>query len=68
MIFSCKKYENIQRKALNDINEVDNINFQTGNKIETPKLFFVAGSVGCFFRQTLVKVFESRKHSEEIRN
>ena len=38
MIFSFDKYENIRRKALNDINEVDRINFQTGNKIEKLKL------------------------------
>ena len=28
MIFSCDKYDSIQRKAFNYINEVDNINFQ----------------------------------------
>ena len=38
MIFSFDKYKNIRRKALNDINEVDKANFQTGNKIEKLKL------------------------------
>ena len=28
MIFSCDKYDSIQGKAFNYINEVDNINFQ----------------------------------------
>ena len=27
MTFSCDKYDNIRRKAFNDINEVDDINF-----------------------------------------
>ena len=67
MIFSCDKYENIRRKALNDISKVDNINFKIGNKIEKLKLLFVEGSLGSFFRQILVRVFESRKHTEEIR-
>ena len=49
MIFSCKKYENTRRKALNDINEVDNTNFQTENKVEKLKLFFYKGSLGSFF-------------------
>ena len=35
IIFSCNKYENIRRKAFNDINEVDNIKLQIGNKLET---------------------------------
>ena len=34
MIFSCSKYDNIRMKAFNDVNQVDDINFQTGNKIE----------------------------------
>ena len=33
-IFSCNKYENIQRKAFNDINEMGNIKLQIGNCIE----------------------------------
>ena len=44
MQYSCKKYENIQRKTLDDINEVDDVNFQTGNKIEKRKLFFLESS------------------------
>ena len=33
MIFTCDKYDNIRRKAFNDINDVDDINFQTRTKI-----------------------------------
>ena len=33
MLFSCDKYDNIRRKAFNDINEVDHINFQTGSNV-----------------------------------
>ena len=40
IIFSCNKYGNIQKKAFNDINEVDNIKLQIGNKLEKLKLFF----------------------------
>ena len=32
--FSCGNYDNTQSKAFNDINEVYDINFQTGNEIE----------------------------------
>ena len=39
IIFSCNKYDNIQRKAFKDINELDNIKLQIGNKIEKLKLF-----------------------------
>ena len=39
MIFSCDKYDNIRRKGFNDINEVDNIKLQIGNKREILKLF-----------------------------
>lgn len=42
--YSCKKYENIQRKTSDDINEVDDVNFQTGNQIEKQKLFFLESS------------------------
>ena len=35
MIFSCAKYDNVRRKAHNDINEVDDTTFQIGNKIES---------------------------------
>ena len=48
MIFSRDKYGNIQKKAIKDINEVDNINLQTKNKIEKLKLFFAKGSSGSF--------------------
>ena len=34
MNFSFDKYDNIQRKAFNDINKVNDINCQTKNKIE----------------------------------
>ena len=27
---TCQKYGNVRRKAINDINEIDDINFQTG--------------------------------------
>ena len=40
IIFSCNKYDNIQRKVINDINEVDNIKLRVGNKAEKLKLFF----------------------------
>ena len=45
-----KKIENNnnRRKALNDINELDHINFQTGNKIEKLKFFFSEVSSGSF--------------------
>ena len=36
---------NIRRRALNDINEVGNINFQTGNKIKKTKTFFAEVSL-----------------------
>ena len=53
MIFSRDKYDNIQKKAIKDINEVDNINFQTKNKIEKLKLFFAKGSSGSFLQTVL---------------
>ena len=34
MIFTCDKYDNIRRQAFKGINGIDDINFQTGNKIE----------------------------------
>ena len=43
--FYLCKYGNIRRKTLNDINKVDNTNFQTGNKIEKLRLFFAEGSL-----------------------
>lgn len=30
--YSCDNYDNTQSKAFNDINEVYDINFQTGNE------------------------------------
>ena len=33
-IVSCNKYDNIRRNIFKYISEVDNINFQTGNKIK----------------------------------
>ena len=63
MIFSCKKHEN----TLNDINEVDQINLQIGNKMEKLKLFFAKGTLSPFFRicpkkEPNKRVFKSRKH------
>ena len=49
------------------MNEVVHVNFQTGNKIEKRKFSFAEVSSGFFFRQFLVRVFELRKCSEEIR-
>ena len=40
IIFSCNKKESIRREAFNDINEVDNIKLQIGNKVKKLKLFF----------------------------
>ena len=62
MIFSCDKYDNIRKKAFNDINEADNIKLQIGNKTEKLKLFFAAGSLKALniFGQFLTKSFESR--------
>ena len=34
MIFSFNKYDNISRKVFNNINYVDNNNFQAGNELE----------------------------------
>ena len=45
IILSSKKYDNIRRKAFNDINEVDNIKLLIRNKVEKLKLFFVEGSL-----------------------
>ena len=39
MIFSCNKYGNIRMKPFSDINEVDEINLQTGNEIECKFVF-----------------------------
>ena len=45
IIFSCNKYDSIRRKVFNDINQVDNIRLQIGNKVEKLKLFFAEGSL-----------------------
>ena len=62
IIFSCNRYNNIQRKAFNDIYEVDNIKLQIGNKVEKLKLFFAEGSLKALniFGQFLMRAFESR--------
>ena len=62
IIFSCSKSNNIRRKAFNDMNEVDNIKLQIGNKVEKLKLFFAEGSLKALniFGQFLMRVFESR--------
>ena len=62
IIFSCNKYDNIRRKAFNDINKVANIKLQIGNKIEKLKRFFGEGSLKALeiFGQFLMRAFESR--------
>ena len=62
IIFSCNKYDKIRRKAFNDINEVDNIKLQIGNKVEKLKLFFAEGSLEALniFGQFMMRAFESR--------
>ena len=59
--FSCNKYDNIRRKAFNDINEVGNIKLPIGNKAEKLKLF-AKGSLKArnIFGQFLKRDFESR--------
>ena len=42
----------IRRKTLNNINEVDNTDFQTGNKMYR-KLLFAEGSLGSFLWSVL---------------
>ena len=37
IIFSCNKYDDIRKKAFNDINKVDNIKLQIRNKVEKLK-------------------------------
>ena len=63
------KYDNIRRKAFNDINEVDNIKLPIGNKVEKLKLFFAEGFLKALniFGQFLMTAFESRKETVEIR-
>ena len=62
VFFSSNKYDNIQRKAFNDIYEVDNINLQIGSKVEKLKLFFGEGSFKALniFGQFLMRAFQSR--------
>ena len=57
-------------KHLNDINEVDNIELQIGNKTEKLKLFFTEGCLRALniFRQFLMTAFESSQQTVEIRN
>ena len=60
--FSCNKYDNIRRKAFNDINKVDNIKFQIVYKVEKLKLFFAKVFLKALniFGQFLMRAFESR--------
>ena len=62
IIFSCKMYDKIQRKAFNDINEVYNIKLQIENKVEKLKLFFAKGFLKALniFGQFLIRAIESR--------
>ena len=62
IIVSSNKYDNVGRKAFNDINAVDNINLQIRNKVEKLKLFFAKVSLKALniFGQFLMKTFESR--------
>ena len=55
-------YDNIRRKAFSDINEVDNIKLQLGNKVEKPTLFSAKGFLKALniFGQFLRRAFESR--------
>ena len=60
MVFICNKC-NIRRKAFNNINEVDNIKLQIGNKVEKLKFFVSSGSLKALniSGQFLMRVFES---------
>ena len=60
IIFSCNKYDNIWRKAFNNLNEMDNIKLQIGNKIL--KIFFAEVSLKALniFGQILMRTFQSR--------
>ena len=62
IIFSCNEYDNIRRKALSKIQEVDKIKLQIGNKAEKLKLFFAKGSLKALnvFGHFLMRAFESR--------
>ena len=61
IIFSCNKYDKIRSKVINNINGVDNIKLQIGNKVEKLKLFFAEGSLKALnvFGQFLMRAFES---------
>ena len=63
IIFSCNKYDNIRRRAFNNINDVDNIKQQIRNKVEKLKIFFAEGSLKDLniFGQFLMRAFESRQ-------
>ena len=56
------KYDNIRRKAFNNINDVANIKLQIGNKVEKLKLLLAKGSLKPLniFEQFLMTAFESR--------
>ena len=56
------KYDNIRRKAFNNINDVANIKLQIGNKVEKLKLLLAKGSLKALniFKQFLMTAFESR--------
>ena len=56
------KYDNIRRKAFNNINDVANIKLQIGNKVEKLKLLLAKGSLKALniFEQFLMTAFESR--------
>ena len=60
--FSCNKYDNLRRKAFNDINEVDNIKLEIGNKVEKLKLFFAEVSLKALniLGKVLMRAFEFR--------
>ena len=55
------KYDNIPSKAFKDINEVDNINLQIGNKIWKLKFFLAERFLKALniFGQFLMRPFES---------
>ena len=61
-IFSCNKHDNIRRKEFHDINEVDDIKFPIGNKVEKLKLLFAKGFLKArsIFGHFLMRAFESR--------
>ena len=56
------KYDNIRRKAFNNINDVANIKLQIGNKVEKLKFLLAKGSLKALniFEQFLMTAFESR--------